>query len=445
MRDLEKFSELLDGIVVNLKDANQEAELGNGSLYITLQRKFNKELLSKYKQSVSDNHRTENVSMLREFIDRESEFLTTASETISGVLKESPKKERNSPTAGSSFVTRDSPLDKKKPSQACKVCNGQHGIWSCESFKRMTVPKRWEVAKGCKLCFRCLADGHRGEECFKSRVCVLNGCRSYHHRMLHEDRAEVKTPQNDSTARSDPPPTSLSGSAEEGETNERTHVTTTAMKLTVPSEFVALQTVPVYLASGGRQVKVNALLDEGSSRSYLNSDVAAELGLEGRPHELTVKVLNDNQEKLNSSIVEFTINSLDGRVPRQASAYTTERVTGNMQVLNWNLYKTKWKHLECIKFPQLGPRPIVDLLIGVDEAHLLYSLEDVRGRPGEPIARLTPLRWTCIGNPELQASQAQTNFTFLVNDSHELNNLVRRFWVVDDSTEIQIVKPEKIA
>ena len=280
---------------MNLKDANQEAELGNGSLYISLQRKFNKELLSKYKQWLTDNHRTENVSKLREFIDRESEFLTTASETISGVLKETPKKERNSPAAGSSFVTRDSPLDKKKPSQACKVCNGQHGICSCESFKRMTVPKRWELATGHKLCFRCLANGHRGEEYFRSRVCGLNGCKSHHHRMLHEDQAEVKTPQNDSTIRSDLPPISVSGSAEEGETNERTHITTTTMKLTIPSEFVALQTVPVYQASGGRQVKVNALLDEGSSRSYLNSDVAAELGLEGRPHELTVKVLNDNQ------------------------------------------------------------------------------------------------------------------------------------------------------
>ena len=55
-RDLEKFSELLDGIVVNLKDVNQKAELGNGSLYITLQWKFNKELLFKCKQWVSDNH-----------------------------------------------------------------------------------------------------------------------------------------------------------------------------------------------------------------------------------------------------------------------------------------------------------------------------------------------------------------------------------------------------
>jgi len=52
---------------------------------------------------------------------------------------------------------------------------------------------------------------------------------------------------------------------------------------TLAYEFVALQTVPLYLASGGSQVKVNALLDEESSRSYLNSDVAAELGLERRP------------------------------------------------------------------------------------------------------------------------------------------------------------------
>jgi len=79
--------------------------------------------------------------------------------------------------------------------------------------------------------------------------------------------------------------------------------------------------------------------------------------------------------------------------------------------------------LRAHKVPTGGPRPIVDLLIGVDQADLLYSLEDVRGRPGEPIVRLTPMRWTCIGNPELQASQAQTNFTFLVNDAHKLKNL----------------------
>ncbi len=48
-----------------------------------------------------------------------------------------------------------------------------------------------------------------------------------------------------------------------------------------------------------------------------------------------------------------------------------------------------------IQFPDPGNRPIMDLLIGVDYAELHYSFKDVRGQPGEPVARLTPLEWTC--------------------------------------------------
>ena len=186
-------------------------------------------------------------------------------------------------------------------------------------------------------------------------------------------------------------------------------------------------------------MKVNALLDDASSRSYLNSDVAAELGLEGRPYQLTVNVLNDNQERLDTKIVEFTISSLDGKVSKSASAYTTERVTGNMQVVDWSKMSTKWEHLQGIKFPSAGTRPIADLLIGVDQADLLYSVEDVRGRPGDPIARLTPLGWTCIGNLEMNAPGIQTNFTFFLKDSDNLNDLVRRYWDIDEPPEIETV------
>ena len=81
-------------------------------------------------------------------------------------------------------------------------------------------------------------------------------------------------------------------------------------------------------------MKVNALLDDASSRKYLNGDIAAELGLEGRPHELTVTVLNDNQERLDTTVVEFTISSCDGKVSKLASARAAEKVTGNMQVVD---------------------------------------------------------------------------------------------------------------
>ena len=132
----------------------------------------------------------------------------------------------------------------------------------------------------------------------------------------------------------------MGGTAEEGKLSERTHMITTSMKLTVSSKFMALWTVPVHLTSGSRRVKVNALQDEGSSRSDLNNDVAAELGFEARQHELTVKVLNDNHERIISSIVEFTISSLDGRVHKPVSAYMTERVTGNMAVCGLELVES---------------------------------------------------------------------------------------------------------
>ena len=60
-KDLEGLAELLEAIVVNLTDAGQQAELGSGSLYITIQWKLGKNLLAKYKQWLSDNYRDSNV------------------------------------------------------------------------------------------------------------------------------------------------------------------------------------------------------------------------------------------------------------------------------------------------------------------------------------------------------------------------------------------------
>ena len=42
---------------------------------------------------------------------------------------------------------------------------------------------------------------------------------------------------------------------------------------------VALRTVSVYLKNGDRKLKINALLDDASTKTYINADVAAELGL----------------------------------------------------------------------------------------------------------------------------------------------------------------------
>ena len=81
-------------------------------------------------------------------------------------------------------------------------------------------------------------------------------------------------------------------------------------------------------------------------------------------------------------------------------------------MVDWSKHEHKWKHLKGTKIPQVGPRPIADLLIGADHADLLYSLEDIRGKAGEAIAVLTPLGQTCIGNPEIPTEEVQAIFFF---------------------------------
>jgi hypothetical protein len=70
---------------------------------------------------------------------------------------------------------------------------------------------------------------------------------------------------------------------------------------------------------------------------------------------------------------------------------------GGIQIPNWCRRKTEWTHLEDIIFHQNQGRKTVDLIIGSDHPELTLALEERMGNPGEPIARKTPLGWTCTG------------------------------------------------
>ena len=48
---------------------------------------------------------------------------------------------------------------------------------------------------------------------------------------------------------------------------------------------MGLRTVPVKVKNGDRRLTVNALLDDASTKTYINADVAAELGLKGKKTE----------------------------------------------------------------------------------------------------------------------------------------------------------------
>ena len=109
--------------------------------------------------------------------------------------------------------------------------------------------------------------------------------------------------------------------------------------------------------------------------------------------------------------------------------------------MEWRKHKSQWPHPRGIKFPSL--------LIGIDYADLHSSRKEILGRPGQPVARLTPLGWTCIGNlsPEAQnhCGFFHTYFqnTVVIENDSEINVSIRKFWEVEEvQTADAVISPE---
>ena len=338
-------------------------------------------MLAQYNRWIFETSKIESVETVRTWIVQESDFQTIASETVQGLTQRKDNdigSKKGKKDVTKTFFGNKQEVEITEIRKKCEVCGKEHGIWNCDTFKALSVQLRWEIAKQLKLCFHCLSKGHFGQTCFRSRVCGLNDCKGRHHRLLHVTEANA--------AKSDTKGDQIKGEKR----SERSHNTSTTME-SHNKGFVTLRTVPVIAKNGNRRTEVNALLDDGSTKTYLNADVAAKLGLEGQAQTVNISVLNGQVETFETVSVTIELESVDGSFNIKMEAFTTTRVTGNMQVIDWNEHSSKWNHLKEIKFPNIGPRAIVDLLIGVDHAELHCSYKDVCGSPGEPIARQTPL------------------------------------------------------
>ena len=125
------------------------------------------------------------------------------------------------------------------------------------------------------------------------------------------------------------------------------------------------------------------------------------------------------------------LEGLDGKVKQEISAFTFKRVTGGMKVIN--KYKDKWSHTKGIQFPEPSSKKYIDILLGIDYPQFHTSIKEVKGKNGDPIARLTPLGWTCVGQPVTPTTQL-TNFirTFQLREIEDLDYTLRRFWEIEN-------------
>ena len=437
-QDLERFTDVLDMAVVTLKDAGMHTELGTGILYQRIQQKLPVNLLAQYRRWIVHHQKDESVEVLLEWLNAEAEVLAAATETIEGISQQHHVRSqlstsgtsRNQPTRTATahdavqprtttFVTATNTVGNVPTARStCQCCNGGgHPIWRCPEFEKQTVSQRWAAAKRSKSCYRCLATGHSGKDCPRDRECGIDGCTQHHHRLLHSE------------PRQPPPASSTHASGETGAMQPENFSAVSLGNSTKGEEnrvrtVTSIRTVPVQLSNGKRSLTVNALLDDASTRSYIASNVTAELGLVGSSMSLTISKLNGQQETIHTVPVSCTLRSVDGATSTTLHACTIEQPTGNMEVVDWHHLGKQYAHLANVEFPPLPSKRHIDVLIGADYPELHMAYEERSGNSHEPVARRTALGWTCIG-PVNQPTDESIELTAVTVDQchSELNRL----------------------
>ena len=87
------------------------------------------------------------------------------------------------------------------------------------------------------------------------------------------------------------------------------------------------------------------MLDDGSSSSYMNEDVAGALGITVPYEPVAVQVLNDTVATFDAMPVNVTLQSDDGR-NFSFSAYAGPRqITGKYRMVDWRRYQSRCLHL----------------------------------------------------------------------------------------------------
>lgn len=277
----------------------------------------------------------------------------------------------------------------------CLNCDGNHNLSKCEDFLSKPVAQRNAIVRQKKICFNCLRSGHFTLKCKTSARC--KHCGRAHHSTLHAVNSDdQKEPVSQATATAVNANNFVvaSGVAVANVQTVQTQCTPT------PNVLLATAWVDLHTAEG-RRFKVRALLDQGSTFSFVSESLSQIMRTKRYCAELRIRCFGEKYTGIAKSRVSLRLSPCAQQTPLfpliHLTAYVYQRITSyaasQIQPIN------SWSHLRDLSLADPNPtsnHPI-HLLIGAD----LYGsllLGDLRQGPiGTPTAQSTALGWILSG------------------------------------------------
>ena len=296
----------------------------------------------------------------------------------------------------------------------CVACKGSHSLTQCGQFKAMRPYQRLQLVRRNHLCFGCLSKTHMIATCDKSRTCNVAGCNSKHNASLHVNQVRSYTQYNVNSNEGGRSPNVVTGSVNSCMTGNRV--------------YLPLVTVLV----NGREPAV-ALLDTGSTNTFITEILASKLSLQGKSVPCRLSTLG-SKLNLMTEHVTFDVSPLNDDVTFNVrNVCVIPDIPADVPAYGISL--DDYSH-----FAGLPLSPVtnakVDLLIGQDQPDLLVPLEICRSlnKAGQPYATRTKLGWALQGpvDENIGSNACMTNSHIHLE---QLNQRVENLWNIDNENE----------
>jgi len=384
----EKLETLID---FSLSVQNICATMESCQMYTHMHNSFLvKELVEKlpnnYKLNWAMNPRNDSVPIVKQF----SDWLHKMAEAASTLVSLSPNK--NSASVNTHLVAEDEKgEEKQQKANKCYVCASQtHSVPACEVFKNAPVNRKWEYVREKHMCRQCL--GVHRRKCSSTKICDIDGCKSKHHPLLHNNRTVVEQQTASNAA------------------NVTENAQVNAHSCKDDSMHPYFRIVPIKIHAKDKVIKTFAFLDEGSAVTLIEKNTFDQLGLHGKPTPLCLRWTGNTTRTENSSLLStIEISSAsNGKVHKLKDVHTVESLNLHTQSINAADVIEKHAYLRGLPLPSYeNARPTI--LIGVNNWRLAVPLKIKEGKANEPIAVKCRLGWTLQGCNTQNANEYQLN------------------------------------
>ena len=326
------------------------------------------------------------------------------------------------PLPGSSSPSQNT----QKKQNECPLCHQHLSITRCPQYLDSSIQDRIQHVQRLHLYFNCLGQSHLKKDCPSSNRCFKPNCGALHHTSLHTSDSENRRPNVKKTFPNKPKPVPASTQAPENRPNASNAAPAIHQKSShnnsrqhqfKPSQFNAttsvdpenkqfpktlfalLQVIPVSLLNRDKDLDTYALIDSGSTGTYVLDSISHSLDLEtGHHFDLDVQFMNlslsFSVRPTAFKIAPYADNETQFEIK---NVYTTACLNfppANISDLNGICQSNST--LRHIKFPDID-KGRIGVLLGTSCVQFTHALEWIRGYPTPPADLRTELGWTIAG------------------------------------------------